>query len=73
MDARRKPLADYIEEHTTPAQFARDCRCSHSHLLLILQGKRNASLGMARRILENADGVIPLEVLLEGARSEAAA
>jgi transcriptional regulator with XRE-family HTH domain len=67
MDARRKPLADYIEGRTTQAKFAKDVRCSESHLSLILQGKRNASLRMARRIIENAKGVIPLEVLIERA------
>lgn len=65
MEDRRKPLADYIAGHSSQAQFARDVGCSEPHLSQILANKRNASPKMARRILEAAGPVVPLEVLLE--------
>lgn len=66
MDARRKPLADYIQKRTSQARFARDeIGCSESHLCLILKGQKNASLRLARRIVRAAHNVVPIDVLME--------
>lgn len=63
MDGRQL-LAGYISGRTTQAQFARDVRCSESHLSLVLKGERGVSLKLAKRIMEATGGVVPTESLV---------
>jgi transcriptional regulator with XRE-family HTH domain len=55
----KHPLTDWIEANTTQAQFARDAKCSESHLSLILKGKRGVSLPLAQRLSDATGGNIP--------------
>lgn len=63
-------LSEWISAHTTQAKFARVIGCSESHLSLLLDGKRGASLSLALKISEATGGAVPLRALL---RDEAAA
>ena len=66
-------LAEFIRERTTQAKFAREVRCSESHLSLILKGERGISLGLAKRISEATGGAIAVENLPHEAAQESAA
>lgn len=59
----RSSLGDFIRQHTTQAKFAREVRCSESHLSLVLKGKRVMSFRLAKRISEATNGEIPVEAL----------
>jgi transcriptional regulator with XRE-family HTH domain len=69
----RAMLADFIHKRTTQAKFAREVRCSESHLSLILKGERGISLGLAKRISEATGGEIPVDKLPHEAAQESAA
>ena len=56
------PLKAWLEnENTTQAQFARDLRCSESHISDILKGKKGVSLDLAIKI-SAATGVSVAEI-----------
>jgi plasmid maintenance system antidote protein VapI len=60
----RAILARYIRDNTSQAQFARDVDCSETHLTLILQGKRGASVPLAKRMSKATGGAVPVRALV---------
>jgi transcriptional regulator with XRE-family HTH domain len=63
MDGRRL-LARYIRENTSQAEFARDVKCSQTHLTLVLQGKRGVSVPLAKRMSAATGGTVPVNALV---------
>jgi plasmid maintenance system antidote protein VapI len=57
-------LAKFIRERTTQAQFARDVKCSQTHVTLVLQGKRGVSVPLAKRISAATGGTVPVHALV---------
>lgn len=60
----RALLAAFIRQKMTQAEFARQVRCSDSHLSLVLKGERGMSFGLAKRISEATE--IPIGLLPHG-------
>jgi len=58
----KHPLAEWMERHgRSQASLASSCECSSSHLSLILNGKRGASLPLALKLSRATDGDVPVE------------
>jgi len=59
-------LADWFRTEIAPSQaeFARSIKCSESHLSLIVAGKREPSLALAKRISDRTGGSVPLDALV---------
>lgn len=61
----RQALAKYIREHyDTQADFARAVKCSEGHLSLVLQGKKDVSVPLGKRISTATAGTVPLHALV---------
>lgn len=61
----REQLAAYIDAHfPSRADFARRAEISEPHLSLYLQGRRELSVPMARKVCEAAGNVVTLKALL---------
>lgn len=50
------PLADWIEQNSSRAAFARDVDCSISHLTNILARRKRPSLDLLNRIADKTGG-----------------
>lgn len=55
------PLAQWIDNNATRADFARDVKCSISHLNNILARRKRPSLDLLDRMSERTDGMIGAE------------
>jgi len=55
------------------AQLAEAADCSDAHLRNIFAGRREASLGLAKRLSEVSGGVIPMDAFLKPGLTEARA
>lgn len=64
MDGIQKLAGFIAREVASQAQFARDVRCSESHLSLVLAGKRGVSVPLATRISAATRGSIPVRELV---------
>lgn len=53
------------------AQVAEAAECSDAHLRNIFAGRKEASLGLAKRLSEVSGGVIPLDAFLKPEPDEA--
>lgn len=53
------------------AQIAEAADCSDAHLRNIFAGRKEASLGLAKRLSEVSGGVIPMDAFLRPEPSEA--
>lgn len=54
------PLAKWIEQHSTPADFARDVGCTRSHISNIILGHKRPSLDLLARIEKRTRGRVGL-------------
>lgn len=67
------PLKTWIDDNTTQAQFARDLKCSESHISDILKGKKRVSLDLALKISEATGRAVSVdEIASRMPRREAA-
>lgn len=55
------------------SQVAEAADCSDAHLRNICAGRKEASLGLAKRLSEVSGGVVPLDAFLKPAADEARA
>ena len=60
------PLAAWIDRQSdiTQAKLAADCRCSESHLSLILKGERGVSMKLAKKLSDATGGKVSIEDFL---------
>lgn len=66
----RHPLDSWLASATVKrGEFARSIGCSPSHLTLVSQGKRGASLELALNIQRETNGVVTVEQMLEARRN----
>lgn len=66
------PLAEWIGDRMSQADFARLAQISASHLSLVLQGKRGLSLKQAVRIEQATNGEVLAAALVREQQGEVA-
>ncbi|MDO8596386.1 MAG: hypothetical protein Q7R45_07165 [Sulfuricaulis sp.] len=70
---KQHALVRWAEGKTDIAAIAAAVECSESHLRNIIAGRKEASLGLAKRLSDLSDGEVPMDAFMRPVQAPQAA